>query len=169
MKSITKLSAALVAALAAASTIAWSGPGNGADTQWERGSFFVDVPGILVPCLGETVNIFGEIPYTRHAVTTPSGGTSYKYQEVPLNRNQPPFYLVVESTGKVYRYQNGLPFNLSFHQAAGETFSLHIRASYVADDGDKLIGTFHLHLTTNANGELVVNRVYDSGWECIDR
>ena len=169
MKNITKLSTALVAALAAASTIAWSGPGTGADTQWERGSFFVDVPGILVSCLGETVHVFGEIPYQRHAVTTPSGGTSYHYQEVPLNRNQPPFYLVVESTGKVYRYQNGHPLNQSFHQAAGEILSFHIRGSYVAEDGDKLIFTSHWHFTTNANGELVVDRVYNTDWECIDR
>ena len=86
-----------------------------------------------------------------------------------MNRNQPPFFAVVESSGKVYQWQNGHPVNQSFHQAAGETFSYHVRGSYVADDGDKLIGTFHLHLTTNANGELVVDRVSDSGWECIDR
>lgn len=169
MKKITKIGAALVAALAAASTLAWSGPGDGAGTEWEQGSFYVDSPGVFVPCLGETVHFFGEVVYKRHAVTTPSGGTSYKYQEVALNSNQPPYFAVVESTGKVYRWQNGHPLNVSFHQATGETLSVHVRGSYVADDGDKLIGTFHMHLTTNANGELVVNRVYDSGFECIDR
>ena len=62
MKKLAKLSTALVAALAVASTFAWSGPGTGADTQWERSSFYVDAPGIFIPCLGETMHIFGEIP-----------------------------------------------------------------------------------------------------------
>jgi hypothetical protein len=166
MKKIAKLSTAFVAALAAASTLAWSGPGDGADTQWERASFYVDGFSAPVPCLGENVVFSGWVPYRRHEVTTPSGNTSYKYQLLPQTPNIVPFIGIGELSGDVYYYQNGHPFNESFHLAAGETLSVHTRELYESDEGVRFEGVFTLHMTTNANGELTVNRLESDGFEC---
>lgn len=167
MKSITKLSAAFISALAVASTLAWSEPGDGADQQWERDSFYVDSVGVVIPCLAETMHFYGEVPYSRHSVTTPSGGTSYHYRLLPQTPNIPPFVGVGEASGKVYRFKNGHPLNESFHLAAGETLSVRIREMYVSDDGDKLVGNVHIHFTTNANGELTAEREIIE-WICAD-
>ena len=79
MKKIAKLGAALLAAVTLAVIPMRSAPGNGANTQWERSSFYVDNFSAPVPCLGENVVFSGWVPYQRHAVTSPSGNTSYKY------------------------------------------------------------------------------------------
>ena len=168
MKNSTKLSTALVAALAVASTIAWSGPGGGATTEWERSSFHVDNVGVVIPCMAETMHFYGEVPYRRHSVISASGNTSYHFQLLPVTPNTPPFSGVGEISGKFFRYLNGHPLSESFHLAAGETLSARIQEVYVADDGDKIIWDAHVHFTTNANGELTAEKE-SLGWTCIDR
>ncbi len=165
MKMLAKLSTALVAALALASTLAWSGPGNGAVTQWERDSFQVDNPGLFIPCLGEEVRFFGEVPYKRHTVTSASGNTSYHFQLTPVTPNQPPFTGVGNVSGTVWHYQNGLPINESFHLGPGEVLNVQVRESYYTDNGDRLTSNIRIHFTTNAGGELVVSREFLE-WTC---
>ena len=160
MKSITKLGAALLAAVTLAVIPTRSAPGNGANIQWERGSFYVDNPGLFIPCLGEDVRFFGEVPYKRHTVTSASENTSYHFQLVPMTPNQPPFTGVGNVSGTVWHYQNGLPINESFHLGPGEVLNVQVRESYYADNGDRLTSNVRIHFTTNANGELVVSREF---------
>ena len=158
MKNITKIGAALVAALAAASTIAWSGPGGGAITQWDTGVIPVDVSGFEVPCVAEPLRILGNWPYKRHEVWTPSGGHGYKFQFTPITPNGGSYVLIGETTGKVYRAQNGMPANEVFRLGPGEIYSFRSHERYVADDGDTLIIDWHVRLTTNPNGVLTVDQ-----------
>ena len=70
---------------------------------------------------------------------------------------------------KVYLYKNGGPLNESFHLAAGEVHTYLDRETYVAENGDSLTATLPLHVTTNANGQLTVDKSDDSGFQCTDR
>jgi hypothetical protein len=70
------------------------------------------------------------------------------------------------SSGKLYQYSNGFPINESFHLAAGEVHSVQGRERYVAADGSKLLNTFVLHATVNANGVLTVSRLVSTGLTC---
>ena len=166
MKQLAKLGAALLAAVTLAVIPTRSAPGNGANTHWERGSFYVDNFGFFIPCLDETVLFSGNVLYKRHTVTTPSGNTSYKYQLLPQTPNIEPFIGIGELSGDVYYYQNGHPFNESFHLAAGETLSVHVRELYESDEGVRFEGIVTLHVTVNANGDLVVDRFAFDGFEC---
>jgi len=164
MKNIAKLSAAWIAAVAAASTIAWSGPGGGANQQWEHDSYYVDV-NLFIPCLGEEVHFFGEVPYKRHTVVSASGNTSHHFQLLPVTPKGPPFTGVGVDSGTVWHYQNGLPINESFHLGQGEVLNVQVRENYFSEDGDRLTSIVRIHFTTNANGELVVSREHLE-WVC---
>lgn len=138
---------------------------SGANQSWVRSSFFIDNT-TFVPCLGEQVRVFGEVPFQYHEVTSSSGGFNFHLQLRPLTPKTPQFYIQVISSGKLYSYSNGLPINESFHLAAGEVHSLHDKERFIAEDGSKLFFTFILHTTVNANGVLTVSRVQFEDLNC---
>lgn len=144
-------------------------PSFQATSDWTRASFFFDFPGVFVACRGETMHFFGEVPYQRHDVTSASGASSYFFQLSPETPNNPPYVAVGESSGKVYTYKNGGPGNESFHLAAGEVHTYLDRETYVAENGDKVIADRTFHITTNANGQLTVNKSEDNGFQCTER
>jgi hypothetical protein len=134
------------------------GLSNAADQGWVRGSNFVDFVQ-FVPCLGENVRVFGEVPFEVHAVSTPSGGFNLTWRFPPVTPNTPQFYIQGLSTGKLYTYDNGhAVLALSQHVAAGQVFSVHDREVYTAADGSKLFVTNTMHATINANGVVTVSR-----------
>jgi hypothetical protein len=131
---------------------------SAADQGWIRGSNFVDYEQ-FVPCLGEQVRVFGEVPYQYHSVATPSGGFNFDFAFAPVTPKTPQFYIQVISTGKLYTYNNGHPTKFqSGHVAAGEVFAVHDKEEYTAADGSKLFFSVTVHLTINANGVVTVSR-----------
>jgi hypothetical protein len=40
---------------------------------------------------------------------------------------------------------------------------------YVAENGDRLVGKHHLHLTVNANGEVTVSRLEMGSLKCVEK
>lgn len=141
-------------------------PAFSATTTWTRSSVFFDFPGIPVACRGETMHFFGEVFYQMHEVTTPSGTYQYFFQLSPQTPNDPPYYAVGEQSGAVLVFRNGGPFNESFHLGPGETHTIIDDEVYVGDNHDRLTVTRRSHLTVNANGELVVDRMEFSDFQC---
>lgn len=167
MKSMIKHISALAVVLSAAATIAWSGPGDGAQQQWEYDTVISDGAfAVYVPCLGENVRFYGEAPYRRHTVTTASGNTSFKLQFLPQTPNLLPFVAIGELSGTVYYFANGHPYNESFHAGPGETHSFHARDVFISDEGVRLNGSFILHTTINANGRIVVDELELEELDC---
>ena len=152
-----------------AAPAAVSAPAFAASSDWTRSSFFFDFPGVLVPCRRETMHFYGEVPYTSHQVSSASGVYNYHFQLSPQTPNNPPYYAVGETSGKVYLYKNGGPLNESFHLAAGEVHTYLDRETYVAENGDRLVTDLTFHVTTNANGQLTADKSDASGFQCIDR
>lgn len=144
-------------------------PEFAATSDWTRLSFLFDFPGVFVACRGETMHFYGEVPYQWHQVTSASGVYNYHFQLSPATPGSPPYYGVGETSGTVYLYKNGGPLNESFHLAAGEVHTYLDREAYVAENGDRLIVNRTFHITTNANGQLTVNKFEDTGYQCIDR
>jgi hypothetical protein len=143
-------------------------PTASAAQSWERSSFFVDNV-FFVDCLGENVRAFGEVPFQYHEVTSSSGNFSYHFQLRPFTPNSPPFLIQGQTTGKLFRAKHGIPGNESFHLGPGEVFTFVINETYVAEDGDRLVGKLNLHLTVNANGELTVSRLEMGPLECVEK
>jgi hypothetical protein len=143
-------------------------PTASAAQNWERSSFFVDNV-IFIDCLGENVRAFGEVLFQYHEVTTSSGNFSYHFQLRPATPNTPPFFVQGQTSGKLFRYKNGLPANESFHLGPGEVFTFVTLETYVAEDGDRLVGSLRVHLTVNANGELTVSRLEEGPLECVEK
>ena len=98
------------------------------------------------------------MPYTSHGVTTPSGNTSYTFRFLPITPVTPQYLAVGQTSGKAYKYHNGLPYNESGHFAAGEVIRFKQQEVYVAENKDKLYVDGWLHVTINANGELTADR-----------
>ena len=143
-----------------------SAPRFAATSDWTRSSFFFEIT-VPVPCRGTLVRFHGEIPFMWHQVTTASGVYNYHYQIPPQTPFGPPYVGEEQGTGIVFLYKNGHPINESFHLAAGEIYQLNDRELYIAPNGDKLVAIFARHLTVNANGELVVDRMIPLGFECV--
>ena len=152
-----------------AAPTAVAAPAFQAASDWTRGSFVFDFPGIFVACRGETMHFYGEVLYQMHQVTSASGVYNYFFQLSPQTPNNPPYYAVGEISGKVYLYKNGGPLNESFHLAVGEVHTYLDRETYVAENGDRLNVAITFHVTTNANGQLTAEKFEDSGYQCIDR
>lgn len=141
-------------------------PAFSATTNWTRSSITYDFPGIWVGCRGETMHFFGEVFYQMHEVTTASGGYQYFFQLTPATPDDPPYYAVGEQSGAVFVYRNGGPFNESFHLGPGETHTVIDDEVYLGDNHERLTVTRRSHLTVNANGELVVDRMEFSDYQC---
>jgi hypothetical protein len=136
--------------------------------SWERSSFFVDNV-LFIDCLGENVRAFGEVLFQYHEVTASSGNFSYHFQLRPATPNAPPFFIQGQTSGKLFQLKNGLPGNESFHLGPGEVYSFGIVETYVAEDGDRVVGKLHLHLTVNANGDLTVSRMEEESFRCVEK
>ena len=141
-------------------------PAFSATTTWTRSSVSYDFPGVWVACRGETMHFFGAVPYQMHEVTTASGGSQTFFQLSPQTPNTPPYYAVGEQSGAVLLYKNGLPLNESFQLGPGETHTSIDHEVYLGDSHDRLTVSTRSHLTVNANGELVVDRMGFSDFQC---
>jgi len=140
----------------------------GAAQTWERSSFFVDNV-VFIDCLGENVRAFGEVLFQYHEVTTSSGNFSYHFQFRPTTPNRTPFFIQGETSGKLFRAKNGIPGNESYHLGPGEVVTFGIVETFVAEDGDRVVGKVNLHLTVNANGELTVSRMEGESFRCVEK
>jgi hypothetical protein len=135
-------------------------PSLAASSAWTESSFvldFVYLNGVNT-CVGEPWHGYGEVPYKMHEVSNGAGGYSYFYQFLPTTPWGPQYSLTGVWSGTVWWYQNGLPYNESFHVGLGEVYRLKWVEMYQSDDGQRLYNDGWLQLTTNANGELVVDR-----------
>jgi hypothetical protein len=124
---------------------------NGADQGWVRTSFDVDYTQ-FVPCLGETVRLYGEVPIQLHTVANPAGGFDSHRLFTPITPNSPQFNIQGLSSGKVFTQVYGGPINEVVHSAAGEVYSFREADTFRAADGSALYFTFVFHGTVNANG-----------------
>ena len=143
-------------------------PSASATQSWERASFFVDQV-VFIDCLGENVRAFGEVQFQYHEVTTSAGNFSYHFQLRPATPNVPAFFIQGQTSGKLFRYKNGLPGNESFHLGPGEVSSFVTVETYVAEDGDRVVGKVRFHVTINANGELTVSRMEPESFRCVEK
>jgi hypothetical protein len=137
-----------------------------AQQDWVRSSFNVDQV-VFVSCLGENVRFFGTVPFQYHTVLTPSGTFDTKFQLRP-GAVSPPFFGQGLTSGTLYKFRGG-PYNETFHSAAGEVFRFKTKESYIAENGDRLEGDAFLHVTTNANGEVTVQRIEPFAFTCRSR
>jgi hypothetical protein len=143
-------------------------PAASATQGWERSSFFVDDV-VSIDCLGEDARAVGEVLFQYHEVVTSSGNLSYHFQLRPTTPNGPVFFIQGLTSGKLFRYKNGLPGNESFHLGPGEVASFVIVEMFVAEDGDRVVGKVRFHVTVNANGELTVSRMEPESFRCVDK
>lgn len=143
-------------------------PAASATQTWERSSFFVDNI-VSIDCLGENARAFGEVQFQYHEVTTSSGSFSYHFQLRPVTPNGPSFFIQGLTSGKLYRYKNGLPGNESFHLGPNEVASFVIVEVFVAEDGDRVVGNVRFHVTVNAKGELTVSRTEPESFRCVEK
>jgi hypothetical protein len=131
--------------------------------DWVRSSFNVDQV-VFVPCLGENVRFFGPVLFQYHTVLTASGTFNTKYQLRP-GAVSPPFFAQGLTSGTLYTFRGG-PNNRTFHSAAGEVFRLKANESYIAENGDRLEADLFVHVTTNANGEVSVQKIEPIAFTC---
>lgn len=141
-------------------------PTFAATTDWSRGVMFLDFPGIPIACRGENHHFFGETPYRQLEVTDASGGYHYRFQFAPVTPNDAPYLSVGETSGQVFVYKNGLPINETLQLGPGEVYVYNDREMYVAENGDKLTVSLRIHVTVNANGDLVVDRATFEDFVC---
>jgi hypothetical protein len=139
-----------------------------ATQTWERSSFVVDNV-VFIDCLGENARAFGEVLFQYHEVTTSSGNFSYHFQLRPATPNGPPFFIQGLTSGKLFRYKNGGPGNESFHLGPSQVSSFVIVETYVAEDGDRVVGKVRFHVTVNAQGELTVSRTEPESFRCVEK
>lgn len=125
-----------------------------ADQDWIREEIWIENT-LFIACLGEDVRFFGLVPVQWHQVWSPSGNYSYHIQFRPVTPNTPVFTGETAS-GKIYLYKNGGPINDTFQSGPGEVRTFISNETYVAANGDRIIGGFTLHYTFNANGVLTV-------------
>ena len=135
-----------------------------AEQNWERSSFDVDAT-VFVPCLGENVRFFGTVPFQFHSVTTASGTFNYKLQFRP-GPVSPPFFGHALTSGTLYRFVNG-PLNETFHAGAGEVLRFKVNETYISESGDRLEASAFVHVTTNANGDVTVQKVEPFAFTCV--
>lgn len=141
-------------------------PSLSATGTWTRVTFFNDHT-FFVPCLGENVRFYGYVPFQYHRVENAAGGFDYHIQYRPETPNSPPFVAEGLTSGTVYVYQNGHPVNVSAHAAAGSVLTVvDGNEVYIASDGSELLLSSSVHMTVNANGDLVVDRVEPMAFAC---
>lgn len=139
-------------------------PSLAASSSWTRGSLFLDFTfGDVNTCVGEELHGLGEVPYQWHEVLTNNGQYSYFFQFRPVTPWGPQYSLTGVTTGRVWWYKKGLPFNESFHLGRGEVYRWKAHETYESEDGERLFFERVWHLTVNANGQLVVLRVEGDG------
>lgn len=139
-------------------------PAFAADHNWIRDQFYVD-NWVYVDCLGEEVHFHGPVPYQWHRVMSASGVYNYHYLILPATPNIPPFYGETAS-GTVYIYKNGGPINEAFHSGPNESGTALDKETFVAANGDRLLGEFGYHYTINANGDLTIDRFTPFAMTC---
>jgi hypothetical protein len=155
MKRITSLSVALIGAILL-TTDQSADPGGGVGTGWEYGNLVVDIPGLVVPCLEETLRVVADWPIRSREIWTPSGGYHFAFQYPPATPSNGGHYLLIgESTGRIYYSQNGMPAHDTIHLGPGEVYRWRSHERYVSNDGIRLMLDQHIIYTVNANGELV--------------
>jgi hypothetical protein len=159
MKPITKLSAALLAAVMLTANLTSAGPTDRATIEWERGTVGLVEGGFAVPCLNETLLIVLELPYMIHRVVTPQGGYRSLFKLLPGAPGQEGYIVLIgEDSGTVYYSQSGTPaFHEVIHLEPGVVWRGRSHERYVSDDGQRLTIDWHVRFTINANGELVVD------------
>jgi hypothetical protein len=129
-----------------------------ASQSWLRSSLPVDNV-VYCECLGEDVHWVGEFAFQFHEVTSGSGNYQYFWQALPITPKSAPFSAHGETSGKVFAAKSGSPVVETFHLGPGEVHTMVDKETYVAEDGSRLLVTYQIHVTTNANGELVVSKL----------
>lgn len=151
-------------------------PDLAATSTWTRASLFLDfvyANGVNT-CVGEAWHGYGEVPYTFHEVANGAGGYSYTYRFLPVTPTTPQYSLTGLTSGTTWWYDNGLPYNESYHAGPGEVLQLKWHEGYHSDGSgtspiQRLFFDGVTHATVNADGELVVDRVEVTGARCDKR
>ena len=161
----------LVAALAATActdatgpvtsrSLAPAGPAFSAsdNSTWVYSSSSADYVRNDVYCLGEPMHFFGSSAFRYHEVSSNAGNFHYHFQFLPQTPNLPPFIGVGLTTGRVFTYKNGGPYNEVYHIGPGESITVVANETYIGSDGTTLGDTYRLHISENANGVITVER-----------
>jgi hypothetical protein len=139
---------------------------TGDNSSWTYSSISVDYVRNDVYCLGEPVHFYGSVPFRYHQATSSSGNFQYHMQFVPQTPNLPPFVGVGLVSGRVFTYNNGGPSNEIYHLGPGESITAIANETYRGSDGTTLGDTYRLHITTNANGVITVQREVPVSFTC---
>lgn len=136
-----------------------------ANQYWDRSSFTVD--GIQpAACLGENVRFFGEVPYQYHEVASSSGNLQFIFFISPYTPKSPRYFAQGVTSGTLYEYRKGGPIPQIVHVGPGEVQTMIDKEWYTAEDGSRIYVTVWMHMTVNANGDLVVSRAEPFSVEC---
>jgi len=143
-------------------------PDLAATSTWTRDALLIDFvnTNAVNSCVGEAFRAYGWVPYQMHEVTNEAGAYSYFYQFLPVTPWGEQFSFTGMTSGTVWWYQNGHPYNESFHVGPAEIYRLKWHEMYESEAGSRLYSDGWLHLTTAANGELVVDRYEIVGLRC---
>jgi hypothetical protein len=147
-------------------------PSFSATTTWTDATLFIDFINTngVNTCVGENWHAYGVVPYRMHEVSNAAGGYSYHAQLLPVTpRGGPRLSLTGLISGTVWWLKNGQSNNESFHLGKGQVYRYKFHETYQSDDGSRLFNDGWMHLTVNANGELVVARIEYLGVRCDKR
>ena len=136
------------------------------NSTWIYSSDYVDYFRNDIYCLGEPVHVYGSSLFRYHEVTSDAGNFQYHVQFLPQTPNGPPFVVVGLTTGRVFTYKNGGPFNQVYHLGPGESITVIANETYTGSDGTTLGDTYRLHITNNANGVVTVVREVPVEFTC---
>lgn len=151
MRSIAKVGAALVTAVALLATSAWAEPGNGNSEQWTY--YSVDAAGVLpLPPLGdEVITVQGTMTYRVNVHAKPDGTvTGYVWQFVP----EEGAVVITRPGGRTYVLRDALGLTESARgpwAVGGYWGTTTIHFIFEAANGDRLIfqGVGHWELSPN--------------------
>jgi hypothetical protein len=136
------------------------------NSTWTPSTVVTDVT-YFVPCLGESLHLYGLTFIEQHQTTSSSGNLQTHIHLLPQTPNLPPFTATGVSTGRVFTYSNGHPINIIIILGPGQVFTAVDKELYHASDGTDLYFVGQIHFTVNANGVVTVNRDNSPGtWTC---
>jgi hypothetical protein len=136
------------------------------NSSWTVSSFNVDYIRYDVACLGEPMRFVGPNYFRYHQVTSDAGNYHYHFQILAQTPNLPSFVGIGQTTGRVFTYKNGGPYNEIFHIGPGQSLSILDHELYQGSDGTILEATFTLHFTENANGVITADKSDPASFSC---
>lgn len=128
-----------------------------ANQAWIESSFYADNL-TYVPCLGEDLRFYGEVPYRWHRVWNASGGYSDVFILEPSTPKSE--FLAEGMTSGIVWKARGATDPAIYRAGPGEVIHAILRENYISDSGPNFQATGDIHVTINANGDVTVDRPF---------